>query len=118
MKEYLENAAQLGIYAAQHDNWMEPCFDDITKADDYGEFENQHRRGWEETNHFEYYYDRKLQDWSIEAAMLDGVDKLKNWEGWYHGYYDPLKEEFWEAWEEEVGLYEKWEEAQKKLRTK
>lgn len=100
-------ACKLAIDAAKNDSWMEPLPQEHHEKD-YSEFTQAHQAAWEETNHFEVFYYRPLKDLADQQARRFKFDKENNWEMWYYEFFLPLKDAFWEEWEEKVGLHEKW----------
>ena len=114
-KTCLEKARRLARDAAKNDNWMEAVVEEAKEYDDYGEFTQRHQERWEETCHFDHYYRTQLEELAHgqnrQYQRKTGV--VLAWEGWYYAFFLPLKEAFWEEWEEKVGLYKKWEEARK-----
>ncbi len=110
-QEARDRVEQLAQDAAHEDGWMQPCFADRFKRySDYWDFEDAHRRGWEETCHFEYNYDRVLDEIvDDEEARLGG--RLGH-ESRLYDLYLPLKDLFWKTWENEVALCSKWEDWQ------
>lgn len=110
-RQALESARDLARTASKSDKWMEPDLENL--GDDYGEFTDTHQAGWEETEHFRHYYGRELDKLANQEAERLGFSKLDDWDKWYYALYVPLKDAFWDEWEEKVGLDAKWEEARK-----
>jgi hypothetical protein len=109
----LAQARKMGREAAKEDGWMEPLPEEHDETD-YGEFTDAHREGWEQTNHFWHYYGQPLYDLAHEEAEKKGVTPQTTREygvAVHESFYCPLKDEFWEVWEEKVKLYEKWDKA-------
>jgi hypothetical protein len=109
-KTSLRAAAVLGRRMFRQDKWIEPVFDSDDNYDDYGVFADEHRSGWEETNQCQRWIDQ-LCDLSEDAALRQGIDRNGNWEKWFYNFHIPMKEAFWDAWEEATKMAEKWEKA-------
>jgi hypothetical protein len=106
----LAQARKMGREAARKDRWMKPLPEDHDEPD-YGDFTNAHREGWEQTDHSWHYYGQPLYDLAHEGAAKKGVtpQTVREYGVVAHeSFYCPLKDEFWEVWEEGVKLYEKW----------
>lgn len=105
----LTKASLLGQSAAKHDGWMTPCIDEI-KATDLSQATLESEGEWEATTHFQDIYANRLLQMAQEEA--DGV--YPSWEDQpdctmivYEQFYQPLKDAFWEAWEDGVGFADK-----------
>lgn len=101
----IEQVRALAVSAAQDDNWMEPLFDDI-KTSSFSEFEEENRRMWEETEHFDTYYGRKISEIADREEALT-IGKLST-ESRLYDIYLPLLDLFWETYTDVVDLYSKW----------
>ncbi len=86
--------------AAKTDNWLTVELDDLRGHDDLA---LEHRAGWEQTCHWEHYYGSAISTIADSQARRFGE---LSWEEQYWGLYDPLKDAFWETWEEAVGFWE------------
>ena len=116
LEEDFAAARELGRQMAKEDTWIEPVFDNIKKyKDDYGEFQEIHRANWEETDQFEIRWLPKLIALSEASGKRDYVSPMTDNMTWYFEYHTPLKSAFWDAWEEEVGLLQKWQAAKDSL---
>lgn len=107
-KRALNEARKLAREAAKDDNWMEPVPEEHDE-EDYGDFVEAHRGQWEQTCHFDHFYREKLIALADAQAARFNVFQAEDWEAWYYGFVIPIKEAFWEEWEEKVNLLEKWE---------
>lgn len=112
-----DQAREIARKAAKQDGWMEPVMDlsDFQKTvyydpENYDDYERRHRDSWEETCHFSIKYGLQLKDLAETQQ-----ERAENFDLWYAAY-DELKEAFWEAWQEEVGLHLFWKRRQESAR--
>jgi len=111
----LDKAAALAIHAARHDTWMHPCVDEHDDEEDYGNFTQAHQDGWEQTAHFDQAYRDKLMQYAADDAVRFEIYRDSPGLMFHEGFYIPLKERFWEVWEEKIKMYPKWEKHRAKL---
>jgi len=104
----LKDARNMGREAAAQDAWMTPLPEEhLDEGDDLGNISQAHREGWEQTTHFQVYYGDKLSDLTdAEEARIAGDFGVMGTMSRYEGLYVPLKDAFWDAWEEASGFYE------------
>jgi len=103
-KRALAKASALGRQAAR-DSWMAPCPEEYPSRN-LGDISQAHRDGWEETLHFAHYYGRTLDGIAdSEAERLYGGVGNVSAETRHYTLYDPLRDAFWDAYEESTGFY-------------
>jgi hypothetical protein len=105
-----ERAIALAKYAAANDHWMRPCIEREDLSDP-GRCSMEHRSGWEQTDHFTILYHDKLRDIAEVAARDLGLRWSDHWEQCWYGLLEPLKDIFWDEWEEAVNFYQVYERA-------
>ena len=93
---------------------MLPCpeeeIKDTDTLADLGEISQRHRSAWEQTDHFRLLYGERL------ASLADAQEHRfgpMEWEARYYELYLPLKEAFWDEWEDRIGFWGKAETALK-----
>ena len=108
----LAAARKLARDAVRRDHWLLPHpEEDIQDTDtlaDLGEISERHRSGWEQTDHFHLLYGRRLSD--LANAQMRRFGPME-WEERYYNLYLPLKDAFWDEWEDKAGFWEKAEKA-------
>lgn len=117
--EYVEQAAALGLEMAERDGWIQPAFDACyldQGGDNYVNFREVHRNGWEETNQFTILWLDRLERIADAAAAEQGVSRDggagdRQWESWYFEFREPLLEDLWDAWETKKGMEAGWRKA-------
>jgi hypothetical protein len=108
----LEAARKLARDAVNRDHWLSPYpEEDIQDTDtlaDLGEICLRHRDSWEQTDHFRLLYGARLSQ--LADAQERRFGQLE-WEQRYYELYLPLKEAFWDEWEDRSGFWGKAEKA-------
>jgi hypothetical protein len=108
----LEAARKLARDAVKRDHWLSPCpeedIQDTETLADLGEISQRHRDGWEQTDHFQLLYGKRLTELADAQERRFGP---MDWEERYYELYLPLKEAFWDEWEDKSGFWEKAEKA-------
>jgi hypothetical protein len=112
-KEALAKARKMGEEAAKNDTWMEPLPEEHIQdddPDDVGTMSEEHKDAWCGTEHFQHHYGRPLSDLTDEeeeriTGEVGGLSHIDL--GRYEGLYIPLRDAFFDAWEEGVKFYEK-----------
>lgn len=108
----LAAARKLARDAVKRDHWLQPYpEEDIRDTDtpaDLGEISERHRDGWEQTDHFHLLYGTRLSELADTQERRFGP---MEWEERYYELYLPLKEAFWDEWEDRSGLWGKAEKA-------
>jgi hypothetical protein len=108
----LAAARKLARDAVKRDHWLSPYpEEDIRDADtlaDLGDISERHRSSWEQTDHFHLLYGTRLSQ--LADAQECRFGQLE-WEERYYGLYLPLKEVFWDEWEDKSGFWDKAEKA-------
>lgn len=108
----LEAARKLAQDAVKRDHWMLPYpEEEIEGTDtlaDLGEISQRHRDAWEETDHFRLLYGARLSELADAQECRFGQ---MEWEERYYELYLPLKEAFWEEWENRSGFWDQAENA-------
>lgn len=110
----LNAAARLGRRMAKEDTWITPVYEDKDDYENFGEFTMHHRGGWEETCQFGLLWDERLRNLVDAAADRYYISSTADWQSWHYGFYEPMKEALWDAWEAKVKLYEGWEKERKR----
>lgn len=112
----LNKAQQLGKEAAK-DPHFQPCPEDHLDGftdPDFGEISQEHKDAWCQTSHFQSLYGSKLAELTdAEEERITGqIGGLNHIElGRYEGLYIPLRDAFFDAWEEATDFYPKLEAA-------
>ena len=110
----LDAARKLARDAVKRDHWMLPCpeeeIKDTDTLADLGEISQRHRDAWEETDHFRLLYGNRLSHLADAQEQRFGP---MEWEQRYYELYLPLKEAFWDEWEDRIGFWGKAETALK-----
>lgn len=113
-KKAIQAVHKVAKEAFRTDLWLRVDIDQKDDLEDFGNFQMEHRDGWEQTNQFICLWRERIVEIAQEEALRG---KLKadligdpDWEAWYNQIFIPLKEEFWDEWEDVAGLYEKWQE--------
>ena len=112
-KKALISAARLARKMYREDTWIRPSIEDNDLEEvgsDYGQFTLVHREGWEQTNQCQQWINQ-LTDLSEAEAERLKIPRIDNWERWFYSIHCPMKDAFWDAWEEKAKLYEAWETA-------
>jgi len=111
-KRALEAARKLARDVVKRDHWLSPHPEEEIKDSntlaDLGEISQRHRDGWEQTDHFQLLYGTRLNE--LADAQERRFGQLE-WEERYYNLYLPLKEAFWDEWEDKSGFWEKAEKA-------
>ena len=108
-KEALEKAVAFGKQVA-YNGWITPIPEEHyeEEGDDPGNISQSHREQWEQTTVFDLLCADHLSDLTdAEEIRISGdIGGLNHLElARYEGIFIPLKDAFWEAWEEEVDFY-------------
>jgi len=103
-----------GEKAGKEDGWMRPAvedFDDVDfkKYEDH-ELAQMDNDGWEETEHFNYFYGEDMYEDALEIHP-DSADARIDLQL-------DLRTEFWNGYEETSGIYEMIKEEREKRRIK
>lgn len=111
-----EKARRIARTSAKNDSWMRPVFEKGDDANDYGQFAMSHRGEWESTSQFQCWHGKNLTALAQEVARRLGLrwpEKTEDFDAYYY-IYDELKNDFWEEWEEKVGLARVWNRERKR----
>lgn len=109
-----EAVRRLAREAFRTDGWMTPVVEDLMDedTDDIGQLVTEHRSQWEQTCQFEILWGARISEIvDQQEARFVRLGLHVRWEDRYYGLYEPLKEEFWEVWEQKHKLVEQINEA-------
>ena len=85
---------------ALQDGWLEPCVDGLPVGT-AGDVLTAHRAAWEQTDHWERLYGRRISEIVDQQERRLGP---MNCETRYHCLYEPLVDAFWTEWEAKSGF--------------
>jgi hypothetical protein len=109
-REAIESARLMGTKAAEEDTWFFPCPEQHLEEGDTGSISEAHKDSWCQTAHFHIFYGDRLTDLTDDeeeriSGSVGGLNHLNL--ARYEGLYIPLRDAFFEAWEEASGFYPK-----------
>lgn len=98
----MKRAAQLGVMMARRDRHFRPYMVAASRFDGYVRFRNGHRELLERSDRFLRWQERlfSLSEKEGKRLGLRMDDSMASWDAWYSRVVVPLKNRFWEAWEE------------------
>jgi len=106
MDQWRKKGEEVGKLAAQGKAWMSvvDVVEEFTDSDfqdnDDIELSQMNQAGWEETDHFSHWYGTPMMDDAMDCLDTDFMDDK------VIELFQDFKNEFWEGYENESGIYD------------